>query len=59
MVDQTGSFPEDGFSTGWKIPREYSVPIENVIAVRVFDEFAGGGIYAGPIGPVRPGYDGS
>nr|WP_254546452.1 glycoside hydrolase family 97 catalytic domain-containing protein [Halomarina sp. BND7] len=63
-VGQSGSFPDDGFSTAWQVPREYSVPAEivnyggeNVIAIRVYDEFGGGGLYAGPIGPVRPDYD--
>ncbi|WP_143423286.1 glycoside hydrolase family 97 catalytic domain-containing protein [Halegenticoccus soli] len=63
-VGQTGSFPEEGFSTAWEEPREYTVPTEivdyggeNVIAIRVYDEFGGGGLYAGPLGPVRPDYD--
>ena len=63
-VGQTGSFPEDGFETGWQIPREYTVPDENVnyggknvIAIRVYDNTVGGGLYAGPLGPVRPNYE--
>ncbi len=65
-IGQSGAFPEDGFSTAWQVTREYSVPAENVnfggenvIAIRVYDAFGGGGIYAGPLGPVRPNYDSS
>ncbi|WP_227380310.1 glycoside hydrolase family 97 catalytic domain-containing protein [Haladaptatus halobius] len=63
-VGQTGSFPEDGFETAWQVPRVYTVPTENVnyggenvIAIRVYDAGGGGGLYAGPIGPVLPDYD--
>ncbi|GAA0201137.1 hypothetical protein GCM10009000_014110 [Halobacterium noricense] len=63
-IGQNGSFPEDGFDTAWQLPREYSAPTEtvnygdeNVIAVRVYDAGGGGGLYAGPIGPVQPDYN--
>ncbi|USZ77990.1 glycoside hydrolase family 97 catalytic domain-containing protein (plasmid) [Halorussus vallis] len=62
-VGQSGS-PDDGFATAWQVERKYRVPSEsvnyggeNVIAIRVYDAGGGGGLYAGPIGPVRPDYD--
>ncbi|WP_228546161.1 glycoside hydrolase family 97 catalytic domain-containing protein [Halegenticoccus tardaugens] len=64
-IGQTGSFPEEGFDTAWQVSRAYSVPSENVnyggenvVAIRVYDAGGGGGLYAGPLGPVRPDYDG-
>ncbi len=65
-VGQSGSFPADGFSTAWQKPREYTVPAEtvnyggeNVIEIRIYDAGGGGGLYAGPLGPIGPAYDSS
>ncbi|WP_266081104.1 glycoside hydrolase family 97 catalytic domain-containing protein [Haladaptatus caseinilyticus] len=65
QIGQLGTFPENGFETAWQETREYTVPSENVnyggenvIAIRVYDDIGGGGLYAGPLGPVRPDYDG-
>lgn len=59
-IGQTGSFPEDGFSTAWTEPRKYSVSAENInyggentIAIRVYDDSSGGGLYEGPLGPIQ------
>lgn len=59
LIGQTGRFPTDveGFETKWMEVRSYDVPAERVvfgaansIAIRVYDETGGGGLYAGPIG---------
>lgn len=59
-IGQNGNFPEDGFSTAWEEPREYPVSADNInyggentIAIRVYDDSSGGGLYDGPLGPVR------
>jgi len=51
-------FPE--YETAWNISRRYTVPQEfinygqeNVIAIRVFDDRGGGGLYDGPLGPIE------
>lgn len=58
-IGQTGTFPQDeaGFESQWNVVREYVVPPElinygeeNLIAVRIYDEFGGGGIHGGPLG---------
>lgn len=58
-IGQTGRLPTDvdGFETKWMEVRSYDVPAEqiaygaaNSIAIRVYDETGGGGLYAGPLG---------
>lgn len=46
------------YKTAWNSIRRYTVPKkfisyggENVIAIRVFDDMGGGGLYGGPLGP--------
>lgn len=58
-VGRTGAFPPS-FQGAWNVERRYVVPAkwvrfgaENVIAIRVFDATGGGGLYAGPLGPVE------
>ncbi len=58
-IGRTGVFPPK-FAGEWSKPRRYEVDpkrvkwgAENVIAVRVYDELGGGGIYAGPLGPIE------
>jgi len=55
-VGQTGTFPENGYSTAWEATREYTVSAEdvnyggeNVIAIRVYDGDGLGGLYEGPL----------
>lgn len=58
-IGQTGQFPTDegGFYSAWSEVRSYTVPAslikygkENVIAIRVYDDMGGGGLYGGPLG---------
>lgn len=58
-IGRTGVFPPK-FAGEWSKPRRYRVDpklvkwgAENVIAVRVYDEYGGGGIYAHPLGPIE------
>lgn len=58
-IGQTGEFPPH-FQGFWDKPRKYEVPAklirfgkENVIAIRVFDAYGGGGLYDGPLGPIE------
>ena len=55
-IGRTGEFPPD-FITAWEIERIYLLPEqyldydkENVLAVRIYDQQYGGGIYAGEVG---------
>jgi len=52
LIGNTGSFPPNFVST-WDIPRKYRLPKElikrdgkNVLAIRVYDEYGGGGLYS-------------
>lgn len=54
LVGETGSFPPD-FVTKWQESRNYTIPLdavkwgrENVIAVRIFSNVGGAGMYEGP-----------
>lgn len=54
LVGETGSFPP-AFITKWQVARSYSIPLdavkwgkENVIAVRLFSNIGGAGMYEGP-----------
>lgn len=54
LVGETGSFPP-GFVTKWQEARSYTIPLdavkwgkENVIAVRIFSNIGGAGMYEGP-----------
>lgn len=58
-IGQTGRLPTDldGFESKWMEVRSYDVPPEriaygaaNSIAIRVYDETGGGGLYGGPVG---------
>ncbi len=56
MLGQSGKFPPD-FVTAYSKERKYTIPAgylkenaENVIAVKVYDTYAGGGIVDGPVG---------
>ena len=58
-IGQTGEFPPN-FKGFWDKPRKYEVPEnlirfgkENVIAIKVFDAYGGGGLYDGPLGPIE------
>jgi len=60
-IGGTGSFPPD-YSTAWNFSRRYRVPASlvrgdgsDVLAVRVFDENGGGGIYEAGMKSVRVG----
>jgi hypothetical protein len=59
MIGSTGSFSEGHTGQEWQQFRGYFIPAgllkdkDNVIAVRVYDGFMGGGIYQGPVGLVR------
>ncbi|MHC4271506.1 MAG: glycoside hydrolase, partial [Planctomycetota bacterium] len=55
-----GHFPPNWDETEWYQPRRYEVPAElinygdeNLIAIRVYDNGGGGGMHAGPLGPVE------
>lgn len=58
-IGQTGEFPPN-FKGEWDKPRKYEVPAklihfgkENMISIRVFDAYGGGGLYDGPLGPIE------
>lgn len=56
FLGSTGRFPESEYETGYYVHRAYRIPPgflkpgRNVVAVRVFDEGAEGGILEGPVG---------
>ncbi|WP_330633332.1 hypothetical protein [Halocatena halophila] len=59
-IGKSGSIPADDFRTAWTEHREYPLSMvdvnfgeKNTIAIKVYDEFGGGGLYAGPLGPLR------
>ena len=52
-IGSTGGFPPN-FATEWNTPREYRVPVDlirgdNILAIRVYNAGAHGGIHKGPI----------
>jgi hypothetical protein len=59
MIGSTGDFSSGHSGQEWQQFRGYFIPDRllkpenNIIAVRVYDGFMGGGIYQGPIGLVR------
>ncbi len=58
-IGQTGEFPPN-FQGFWDKPRKYEVPEgnirfgqDNVIAIRVYNNTGGAGLYDGPLGPIE------
>ncbi|HTC20050.1 MAG TPA: glycoside hydrolase, partial [bacterium] len=58
-IGQTGEFPPS-FQGFWDKPRKYEVPQgdvhfgqDNVIAIRVYNNTGGAGLYDGPLGPIE------